>query len=159
VKLEGAASPLEARLRAPFSDRPCVAYELTVFDLDGVRPALLAREVVAVPFLLTDPTGTAHVVPEPARIGILPDKQWRVEPQRRDARVAELTLRHGMEGRAKGRTLLVCEGVLAVGDAVAVFGHATREPDPEAPLLYRAHGTRPVVTGSMAAPLLLAAAE
>src|SRR5262245_3498231 len=87
VKLEGAASPYEGELEAPFSHRRCVAYEVTVFDVDGVRPALLARLVVARPFLLRDATGTAHVVPEPARVGILPDKQWRMEPSRHDRSV------------------------------------------------------------------------
>jgi hypothetical protein len=165
VKLEGACAPYEGELEAPFSHRRCVAYEVTVFDMDGVRPALLARLVVTRPFLLRDATGTAHVVPEPARVGILPDKQWRMEPKRHDRIVVELLGRQGVGSAAgpgarwRGRTLLVCEGVLAVGQAVAVYGHATREPDPEAVGLYRAMGTRPLVTGSEESPLLLAPAE
>jgi hypothetical protein len=159
VKLEGAATPFEGQLEAPFSHRRCVAYEVTVFDMDGVRPALLARLVVARPFLLRDATGTAHVVPEPARVGILPDKQWRMEPPRHDRCVVDLLARHAGDGRWRKRTLLVCEGVLAVGEVVAVYGHATREPDPEAAGLYRAMSTRPLVTGSPESPLLLAPAE
>jgi hypothetical protein len=159
VKIEGAAAPFEDDLEAPFSHRRCVAYEVTVFDLDGVRPALLMRLVVARPFLLRDPTGTAHVVPEPARVGIFPDKQWRMEPHRHDAQVVDLLARHAFDSRWRSRTLLVCEGVLAVGEAVAVWGHATHEPDPEAPELYRALRTRPLVTGTPASPLLLAPVE
>jgi hypothetical protein len=159
VKIQGAAAPLDGELQAPFSHRRCIAYEVTVFDMDGVRPALLARLVVARPFLLRDGTGTAHVVPEPARVGILPDKQWRMEPARHHAWVIDLLARHAFDSRWRTRTLLVCEGVLAVGEAVAVFGHATHEPDPEAPGLYRALRMRPLVTGSAAAPLLLAPVE
>jgi len=158
VKLQGAAAPLEGELRGPFSRRACVAYELTVFDMDGVRPALLVRQVVTRPFLLRDPTGTAHVVPAPAKVAILPDKQWRMEPARHDARVISLLSAHAPDERWRGRTLLVCEGVIAIGDAVAVCGLATREPDPETAGL-RSMGTRPRVCGSDASPLLLAAAE
>ena len=162
VKLEGAAIPVDGGgLEAPFSARRCVAYELTLFDLDdGVRPMLLAREVVACPFLLRDGSGTAHILPAPARIGIQPDKQWRYDPIRpTTARVAALLARHGVGARAKGRTLLVCEGVLEVGAVVAVSGHATQEPDPTAPALYRTASTRPLLTGSDSAPLLLAASS
>jgi hypothetical protein len=159
VKIEGAAAPLEGELVGPFSRRACVAYELTVFDMDGVRPALLVRQVVTRPFLLRDPTGTAHVVPAPAKVSILPDKQWRMEPARHDARVEALLAQHAPEERWRNRTLLVCEGVIAVGEGVAVFGHATREPDPEAIGLYRAMSTRPRVSGSPDEPLLLAAAD
>jgi hypothetical protein len=159
VKLEGAATPLEGALRGPFSRRECVAYELTVFDMDGVRPALLVRQVVTRPFLLRDATGTAHVVPAPAKVAILPDKQWRMEPARHDARVKSLLSAHAPDERWRTRTLLVCEGVLAIGEPVAVFGHATREPDPDAIGLYRAMGTRPRVSGSAEAPLLLATAD
>ena len=141
VKLEGAAVPVDGRgLEAPFSRRRCVAYELTLFDVDGVRPTLLAREVVACPFLLRDGSGTAHILPTTAR-------------------VAALLARHDVAARAHGRTLLVCEGVLEVGVAVAVSGHATQEPDPTAQALYRTSSTRPRLTGSDSAPLLLAASS
>lgn len=161
VKLEGAAIPVDGYgLQAPFSARRCVAYELTLFDLDGVRPTLLAREVVACPFLLRDGSGTAQVLPAPARIGIQPDKQWRYDPIRpTTTRVQALLARHGMAERAHGRTLLVCEGVLEIGAVVAVFGHATQEPDPAARVLYRTQGTRPLLTGSDSEPLLLTASS
>jgi hypothetical protein len=128
--------------------------------MDGVRPALLARLVVARPFLLRDATGTAHVVPEPARVGIFPDKSWRMEPARHARSVVELLAAHAFgDERWRTRTLLVCEGVLAVGEVVAVYGHATQEPDPDAAELYRDMRTRPLVTGSPDSPLLLALAE
>src|SRR5262249_35174836 len=66
VKLQGTAACAEGESSAPFSGRRCVAYELTLFDFEGVRPVLLAREAVARAFLLRDDTGVAHVVPEPA---------------------------------------------------------------------------------------------
>lgn len=156
IKLVGTAHALEGGLRGPFSGRRCVAYELTVFDYDGMRPNLLARVAVAQPFLLRDGTGVAHVVPDPVRIGIEPDKRWRLEPHRHDARITSVLERAYPDGRWRDRTLVVCEGVIALGGEVAIVGHATREPDPEVgEVPYRAIGTRPLVTGTAAAPLLL----
>ena len=156
IKLVGTAHPLDGGLRGPFSGRRCVAYELTLFDFDGIRPALLARVAVAQPFLLRDGTGVARVVPDPVRIGIEPDKRWRFEPHRFDTRITSILERACPDGRWRDRTLVVCEGVIAVGGEVAIVGHATREPDPEAgDMPYRTIGTRPLVTGSAAAPLLL----
>ena len=162
VKLQGIAATDGGELRAPFSGRACVAYELTLFDFEGVRPVLLARETMAREFLLRDASGVAHVVPEPARIGIEPDKRWRFESllQHADGRVAELLRRHGLDASHAGQPLVICEGVIAVGGAVAVLGRATREPDPAGGATpYRTLGTRPLVTGSAEAPLLLVADE
>jgi hypothetical protein len=162
AKVEGAAVALDGELEAPFSHRRCVAYELTVFDMDGVRPALLTRLVVTRPFLLRDGSGVAaHVVPEPAQVGILPDKQWRMEPSRLvdDPRVVALLTSRVVDARWRSRTLLVCEGVLAIGQVVAVWGYATREPDPEAVVGYRGMATRPCLIGRPDAPLLLASAD
>lgn len=156
IKLSGTAHALDGGLRGPFSGRHCVAYELTVFDFEGIRPTLLARVAVAQPFLLRDGTGVAHIVPDPVRIGIEPDKRWRFEPHRIDARITSILERACPDGRWRDRALVVCEGVIADGGEVAIVGHATREPDPEGgDIPYRTIGTRPLVTGSAAAPLLL----
>jgi hypothetical protein len=165
AKLQGTVVTDGAELRAPFSGRRCVAYELTLFDFEGVRPVLLARIAVARSFLLRDDTGIAHVVPEPALVGIEPDKRWRVEADRASAKLRALLDEHAPGGRWHHHPIVVCEGVIEIGGPVAVFGHVGREPfaAPEqssdgagvhgAP--YRAMGTRPLVTGSMSAPLLL----
>lgn len=159
-KLVGTAIASDGELRGPFSGRRCVAYELTFFDFDGMRPKLLARVAVAQPFFLRDASGVAHVVPEPARIGIEPDKQWRFESHRHDRRITDILEQHCPDGRWRTRTVVVCEGVIAVGGQVSVWGHATREPDPEAgEAPYRTVGTRPLFTGSIAAPLLLVGDE
>jgi hypothetical protein len=158
VKLSGTALADDSALRAPFSGRRCVAWELTLFDFEGVRPVLLARETVARSFFLRDDTGVAHVVPEPARIGIEPDKRWRFESPLRDRRLAAIVERHHLEARVGAHPLVVCEGVIEIGGPVAVLGHVAREPAPtdgDAP--YRSVGTRPVVCGSALAPLLLVA--
>lgn len=168
AKLQGTVVTDGAELRAPFSGRRCVAYELTLFDFEGVRPVLLARIAVARSFLLRDDTGTAHVVPEPALVGIEPDKRWRFEPDRVDARLRALLDEHAIDDRWRHHPIVVCEGVIEIGGPVAVFGHVGREPfaggagssdggGRESP--YRATGTRAVVTGSLAAPLLLVPAE
>ncbi len=148
-------------MRAPFSGRRCVAYELTLFDFEGVRPVLLARVAVAHSFLLRDDTGTAHVVPEPALVGIEPDKRWRFEADRIDGRIRALLEEHaGAALRWDKRPIVVCEGVIAVGGHVAAFGHVASEPsDVAADSPYRTLGTRPLLTGSMAAPLLLIPAD
>lgn len=159
-KLTGTAVTSDCDLRGPFSGRRCVAYELTLFDFDGIRPKLLARVAFAQPFTLRDASGVAHVVPEPARIGIEPDKRWRFEPKRHDARLIALLERHCPDQRWRDRTVVVCEGVIALGGPVSIYGHATREPDPEAgEAPYRTVGTRPLVTGSLGEPLLLVGDE
>ncbi|HEY2749276.1 MAG TPA: hypothetical protein VGL86_31880 [Polyangia bacterium] len=160
AKLEGTAVPEGDELRAPFSGRRCVAYELTLFDFEGVRPVLLARVTVAHSFLLRDETGVAHVVPEPALVGIEPDKRWRFEADRVDARIRALLEAHAGALRWQKRPIIVCEGVIAVGAPVAAFGHVATEPsDVPADSPYRTLGTRPLLTGSMAAPLLLIPAD
>jgi hypothetical protein len=164
AKLEGTAFADGGELRAPFSGRRCVAYELTLFDFEGVRPVLLARIAVARSFLLRDDTGTAHVVPEPALVGIEPDKRWRFEANRVDRRLRALLEAHALDERWRDHPVVVCEGVIAVGGPVAAFGHVAREPfaadrDSTAGMPYRTVGTRALLTGSMAAPLLLIPAD
>jgi hypothetical protein len=169
AKLEGTVVTDGAELRAPFSGRRCVAYELTLFDFEGVRPVLLARIAVARSFLLRDDTGIAHVVPDPALVGIEPDKRWRYEAERIPPRVRALLDEHALDTRWHHHAIVVCEGVIEVGGPVAVFGHVGREPfaaaEPtadggtRADNPYREMGTRPLLTGSMAAPLLLIPAD
>ncbi|MCU1276890.1 MAG: hypothetical protein JWM53_436 [bacterium] len=169
VKIEGTAVTDGGELRAPFSGRRCVAYELTLFDFEGVRPVLLARVAIARPFLLRDDTGTAHVVPEPAFVGIEPDKRWRFEADRVDGRLRALLETHALDQRWRGHPVVVCEGVIAIGGPVAAVGHVAREPfagdaQPTAHVAaadspYRTVGTRALLTGSMAAPLLLIPAD
>jgi hypothetical protein len=160
AKLEGTAVADDGELRAPFSGRRCVAYELTLFDFEGVRPVLLARIAVARSFLLRDDTGTAHVVPEPAFVGIEPDKRWRFEANRVRGRLLAMLEKHTQDGRWHQHAIVVCEGVIAVGGPVAAFGHVASEPsDESADQPYRTLGTRPLLTGSMAAPLLLIPAD
>jgi hypothetical protein len=156
---DGAASDGAGELTAPFSRRRCVAYELTLFDYDGVRPVLLARIAVARSFLLRDDTGVAHVVPDPALVGIDPDKRWRFESPT-DARVITLLETHAADRPWRHHPIVVCEGVIAVGGAVACYGHVCHEPvaaavptSPHSP--YRSLGTRALLTGSIGAPLLL----
>jgi hypothetical protein len=165
AKLEGTAVADGAELRAPFSHRRCVAYELTLFDFEGVRPVLLARIAVARSFLLRDETGVAHVVPEPALVGIEPDKRWRFEADRIDARLRKLLDDHVPGERWRHHPIVVCEGVIEVGGLVAAFGQVGREPWAGGELErggvspYRATGTRALLTGALGAPLLLIPAD
>jgi len=165
AKLEGTVVTDGAELRAPFSGRRCVAYELTLFDFEGVRPVLLARIAVARSFLLRDDTGTAHVVPEPALVGIEPDKRWRFEADRIDARLRQLLDDHVPGARWRHHPIVVCEGVIEVGGLVAAFGQVGREPWAGGELErggvspYRATGTRALLTGALGAPLLLIPAD
>jgi len=164
AKLEGTAVTDGGTLRAPFSGRRCVAYELTLFDFEGVRPVLLARVAVARSFLLRDDTGIAHVVPEPALVGIEPDKRWRFEADRVPTKLRALLDEHALGERWHHHPIVVCEGVIEVGGPVAAFGHVAREPFAAPPdqrvgnggeSPYRASGTRALLTGSLAVPLLL----
>ncbi|MDB4967230.1 MAG: hypothetical protein JWN44_2919 [Myxococcales bacterium] len=152
---DGSPSDGAGELTAPFSGRRCVAYELTLFDYDGVRPSLLARVSVARSFLLRDDTGIAHVVPDPALVGIDPDKRWRFE-EPSDARVVALLERHVAGDRWRHHPVVVCEGVIAVGGPVACYGHVLHEPvSSGADSPYRTLGSRALLVGSSSAPLLL----
>jgi hypothetical protein len=163
AKLEGTVVTDGTELRAPFSGRRCVAYELTLFDFEGVRPVLLARIAVARSFLLRDETGIAHVVPEPAYVGIEPDKRWRFEYDRVPTKLRALLDEHAIGERWHHHPIVVCEGVIEIGGPVAVFGRVGREPyaapaegsDGAMSMPYRTMGTRALLTGSLAAPLLL----
>jgi hypothetical protein len=73
---------------------------------------------------------------------------------------------HALEARWHHHPIVVCEGAIEVGGPVAVFGQVGREPFAaaedgvaRADTPYREMGTRPLLTGSMAAPLLLIPAD
>ena len=161
AKLEGTAVADDGELRAPFSGRRCVAYELTLFDFEGVRPVLLARVAVAHSFLLRD---EHRHRPRRARAGARRHRArqalaLRGRPRRRAhpplargarrrpvlARASHHRLRRRHRGRWPRRRLR------------SRRQRARATTSAEAP--YRSLGMRPLLTGSMAAPLLLIPAK
>ena len=105
-------------------------------------------------------------MPEPALVGIEPDKRWRFEADRIPPRVRALLDEHAAEGAG---TIIRSSSAKASSKSAApspssVASRASRSPPPTmvarvATRPIAKSGTRPLVTGSMAAPLLLIPAD
>jgi hypothetical protein len=126
VKLLGTADDAEPTLVAPFSRRDCVAWEVTVFDIGGVRPVLRARASSMSRVLLRDRSGVADLMPERASIGINPDRCWTFEEGCGGARVDDLLKSVGCDEIDPHRGLLICEGVVQCGQRIVVLGYVVR---------------------------------
>ena len=155
-------------LTAPFSGTPCVYYTArvdrardpgppggAVTDAELWEP--LASETRAVSFVIADQTGRALIEPTAARVELRPEPSVELD------RAAELTAsqreflaRHQIA--AQGAQLRYHETRIAIGEAIAVFGSGSREPDPDAPPAddYRGEPlTRLRLTSSAKHPLLI----
>lgn len=117
---------------APISGRRCVYYRVVVHQATGNRKRERAREDGGVRFQIDDGTGRALVDPEGARIAVELDTRTR-SGLFDDATAAEEAFlqRHGIgsTGLIFNRTLTYQEGVIEIGDTVAVLGRGVREPD------------------------------
>jgi hypothetical protein len=132
VELRGTIEPGET-ITAPLTGRACVHYELEIqgpprnVNRPGIRnlPAI-ARDARSVAFAISDGTGRALIDPSGARFTIeITERQMTVGAP--TERQRELGLLHAMRDGEN----LFREGVLAVGEQIAVVGIAVREPDPD----------------------------
>jgi hypothetical protein len=162
AKLVGKIVSVEGQLTAPLTDRPCAYYLLTVEEgVAAASGAPLIREERRASFVLDDGTGQALVVLEGAEIAVVRDVHQRsgvfspLQP-----RMEAYLNRHGMtaEGAAPKR-LRYIEGILEVGEAVAVGGLCRWEVDPRPPVSavrgFRDAPRRLVVRASGEMPLLV----
>jgi len=126
-------------LQAPLTGRSCVFYEATVeeFRSSGKSGSWrqVAREVDGVTFVIDDGTGRAIIDPTGARVAVDIDMTTRSGTFDDATPVEEqFLIRHGL--RASGwmfnRTLRYREGVIEIGETIAVMGQGVREPDPAA---------------------------
>jgi hypothetical protein len=126
-------------VQAPFTGRSCVFYEATVEEYrSGGKSGSwrqIAREATGVPFVLEDGTGRAIVDPTGARVAVEIDMTTR-SGTFDDATPAEARFlgKHGLRatGWVFNRSLRYREGVIEVGETIAVMGQGVREPDPAA---------------------------
>jgi hypothetical protein len=157
-------------LQAPLTGRSCVFYEATVeqYRSNGKSGSWreVAREVRGVPFALDDGTGRAIVDPSGARVAVDIDMTTRSGTFDDPTPVEEEFLsRHGLRatGWVFNKSLRYREGVIEIGETIAVMGQGVREPDPDAAgkaVGYRSGPpTRLRLGGSARHPILLSDAD
>ncbi|MBZ0237593.1 MAG: E3 ubiquitin ligase family protein [Deltaproteobacteria bacterium] len=126
-------------LQAPFTGRSCVFYEATVEEYRSSGKTgswrQVVREAVGVPFVLDDGTGRAIVDPRGARVAVDIDMTTRSGTFDDATPVEEQFLtRHGLRstGWVFNKSFRYREGVIEIGETIAVMGQGVREPDPDA---------------------------
>lgn len=126
-------------LQAPFTGRSCVFYEATVEEYRSSGKTgswrQVVREAVGVPFVLDDGTGRAIVDPRGARVAVDLDMTTRSGTFDDATPVEEQFLsRHGLRstGWVFNKSFRYREGVIEIGETIAVMGQGVREPDPDA---------------------------
>jgi hypothetical protein len=95
----------------------------------------VAREVKGIPFVLDDGSGRAIVDPSGARVAVDIDMTTRSGTFDDATPVEEEFLsRHGLRstGWVFNKSLRYREGVIEIGETIAVMGQGVREPDPDA---------------------------
>jgi hypothetical protein len=158
VKVQGIVQTLDT-LTAPLSGRPCAYFEVLVEERISSGKSshwrTVIREVEERDFLIDDGTGRARIEMVAVQAAITKDGHWSsgtfndATPQ-----LEEFLARHGQrsEGWLFNRTMRYREGVIEVGEEVAVVGFAELEIDPEPSTSgagYRDAPMRPVVRGQL----------
>ena len=136
VRVVGKATALDDQtplLRAPLSGRPCLMYFVKV-EPQGSSSGHSIRETNAIPFMLTDANGKAVIDATAAYPALIFDRD--VESVLLDpAKPAEneFLARHGRSAKAWifDRALRYREGIIEVGETIAILGIGFREPDPD----------------------------
>ena len=125
VRIKGRVSS-DTSLRAPYSQLPCVFYQLEL------RCGQFNREVHyelsdGCDFTVTDATGTAVVLRERAQIEALAVDGEATRVSRLSERAREVIEAHGWQ-LPEIASVSLAESVIGVGDIVEVAGVPTREP-------------------------------
>jgi len=165
ARVVGAVRPGET-LTAPLSGRTCVLYEAIVEEQRSNGKTShwhqVIREVRGVPFAIEDGSGHALVDPTHAQLLIEKDSTSR-SGSFDDATEVEASFlaRHGISSKGWffNKAMRYREGVLEVGETVAVVGLAVREPDPDGAARMSGYRegppTRLRLSGSAQAPLAI----
>jgi hypothetical protein len=138
VRVTGVVQPHRARvLEAPLSGRLCAYYSIVIrapVSMPSYRVgrrhtyyATLAEEQEGVPFELAAGGARAVIDPTDAWISSGFDHNSHLDSSER---ALDMWRRRGLVGSSPHASFH--EAVLAVGERVAVFGAAMREPDPDA---------------------------
>jgi hypothetical protein len=158
-RVTGIAAPFRSRaLEAPISGRSCAYYAVTVFGHDGRVLRELASEQEGMVFVLDDAGCHAVIDPAHAHVSAGVDHRAISLPEIYTDRQAAVVARRRIEARGF-HELHFHEAILGIGERIAVFGAAVREPDPEPPTAehgYReALATRLRFTGTERFPLVI----
>jgi hypothetical protein len=158
--VQGTIEPIAVETLAvsPLGGKPCV-YALVVFDEVGAGGDYveLGRIERGVPFLLRSERGTARVVPDGVRLGVI--GRVVVQPINVATPLRQLARSACKPPNHPTSWLRATEYVLEAGAFVTVSGWCTREPDPEATADVAGYReqlpSRPVLSGSRKAKLMI----
>lgn len=132
-RLVGVVGPGTA-LTAPLTGRACAAYIAEVAD-DAVDGAGTLRARGGVDFIVTDASGQVIVDPAGAELELEPPTHAWLRALGEAAPALDLAFVRARGGSIDawrpGMRVRCRELIVAVGDRVAVIGHATRELDPD----------------------------
>lgn len=156
-------------LRAPLTGRPCVYWRIVIDEVGAKDFVELGRNEQGVPFLVRSDAGVMRVVPERARIAVVPHQVTTQMPaalheRSRNAHgdplvdLARRTIRNWPNHYTT--TLRVREYAITAGAVLTMSGFVTLEANPDGAAGvqgYRADlPMRPVMSGSRRARLLIA---
>lgn len=125
-RIVGTVQPHEGTLVAPFSQRPCVYYEASVFRPDP-EARTYAKESIGIPFILDDNTGTAVIDPRNGRVQIYVDVLLdfgRVSRANVGALLARCRVNPAL---AEWPLLRYMEARIEIGEQLAVVGSGIRD--------------------------------
>lgn len=135
ARIVGKADALDDVLEAPLTGRTCLYYTAIVEVSEGQNWREIIREDRAVMFTIDD--GTARAIVDPSRSKVALDYDGKSssgtfdKPNERETAFLEAhktASKHGLFNR----NLRYREATIGVGDTIAIFGAAVREPDPDA---------------------------
>ena len=133
VKVLGVAHAAKEPLVAPLSGRECVAWKVEVEE-GGIRDRVttLIRAKDLCDFVLEDDSGRALVKPLTSELAIDRDQTYSLGSDA-SPRLEAFLEKHRVDKSVLGftRNLTLREGVLAVGEEVAVLGMGRWETDPD----------------------------
>lgn len=159
ARVTGTVDMLDARaLEAPLSGRLCAYYSIVILARYRSTAEELGNEQEGIPFVLRD--GAAAAIIDPAHAVISSGFDHKIDIPSTDVadeRQRAVMARHSRTRWAPGE-LLFREAILGLGERIAVYGAAVREPIPETAgeRGYREGGaTRLRFTGTARFPLVL----
>ena len=120
----------DAQLVAPLSQRPCAYYKLVVERINPQPepPERIAFQARGQSFVIEDESGRALVDPDLALVEVDYDRQLEIDGRGRlPQSVVELLRRLDVVGEK----VIVREGVLAIGEIIAVHGRMVHDVDDE----------------------------
>lgn len=161
ARIVGRAEAIEDTLEAPLTGRPCLYYTAIVEVSDGKDWREIIREDRAVMFMLDDGSARAIIDPSSSKVALEfdgnSDSGVLDNPNEREQAFLDA---HNTAGRRRvfNRSLRYREAVIEVGETIAIFGAAVREPDPTAQpeAAYRGDApTRLLMTSSRKQPMII----